>query len=196
MSDSFEMLVDLEATPGEAEGVAQVVLDRFRELDLIAGEANSDCVLGGTGYRPGPAVADLYDLGERSYPFWRLVTCGVEPRIGRGFNEFALGESFEGYVCPACGAEFDPVGDAFDHAIADAIDQWLDESGSAMVSCPECREKRPVTEWQCKPPFGFGNVSFTFWNWPPLDSPSWNIDIAGIVRQVTGHAIVETHGHV
>lgn len=42
MSDSFEMLVDVEATPRQAKGVARAVLGRFRELGLIRGEANPD----------------------------------------------------------------------------------------------------------------------------------------------------------
>jgi hypothetical protein len=36
MSDSFEMLVDVEATPQQAEGVAREVLGRFRKMGLIA----------------------------------------------------------------------------------------------------------------------------------------------------------------
>jgi hypothetical protein len=67
MSDNFEMLVDVDATPQQAEGVSRAVLDRFRKLGLITGKLNSDCVLGGKGYRPGPAVADSYKLQKRQY---------------------------------------------------------------------------------------------------------------------------------
>jgi hypothetical protein len=196
MSDHFEMLVDVEATLHQADGVARAVLERFRKLGLITGKANSDCVLGGTGYRPGPAVADLYKLRKRECRFWELVTCGVEPHVGRAFNEWALGPSCEGFKCPACGAEIEPFGDAFGHAISKAIGKWMGESGPAVVSCPACLRKLPITDWQCKPPFGFGNVSFRFWNWPPFDSSSWGIDIAGVVREVSGHTIVKTHGRI
>ena len=57
-------------------------------------------------------------------------------------------------------------------------------------------EKHSVTEWRFKPPLGFGNLSFRFWNWPPLDSPSWRIDIPALVRDVTGHRIVSTWGRI
>lgn len=196
MSDNFEMLVDVEATPKHAEGIARAVLGRFRELGLITGRANSECVLGGTGYRPGPAVASSYKLRKRECRFWELVTCGVEPQVGRAFNEWALGPSCEGFVCPACGARIEPFGDSFMDAIEKAIGEWMDQSDSADVPCPACGKKRPITEWGCKPPLGFGNVSFRFWNWPPLDSSSWRLDIAEIVREVSGHVIVRTYGHI
>jgi hypothetical protein len=196
MSDNFEMLVDVEATPSQAEGIARAVLGRCRELGLITGEANSDCVLGGTGYRPGPTVAGLYKLQEGEFRFWELVTCGVEPHVGRAFNGWALGPSCEGFVCPACEAEIEPFSDTFTATVWQALGEWEGESGPAEVPCPACGKKRPITEWQCKPAFGFGNVSFQFWNWPPLDSPSWGLDIAGIFREVSGHAIVLTYGHI
>ena len=110
MSDHFMMLVDVDATSSQAGGVARAVLDRFRNLGLITGDANPDCVLGGTGYRPGHAVAELYKCGEHETPFWKYRTCGVEPRVGRDFNGWALNLSDDGLICPACGAA--PFGDA------------------------------------------------------------------------------------
>jgi hypothetical protein len=195
MSDSFEMLVDIDATPSEADAVAGAVLDRFRELGLITGEANSDCVLGGIGYRPGSAVAELYELGEREGKFWELVTCGVEPAIGRSLNMWALGPVCEEFSCAACGVKIEPLSDALDE-IAKAIVEWQEESGPALVACPKCQQKYAVTQWQCKPPLGFGNLSFRFWNWPPLDLRSWKIDIPELVREVTGHTVVQTYGHL
>jgi hypothetical protein len=196
MSDTFEMLVDIDATPSQADGVVRAVLERFRNLGLIAGDANPDCVLGGIGYRPGPAVAELYQRQKREGRFWELVTCGVEPHVGRAFNEWALGPACEGFVCPACGAHIEPFGNALGDEMATAASEWVNESGGALVSCPECLSNRPITEWQCRPPFGFGNLSFRFWNWPQLDSTLWKIDIAGVVQQVSGHTIVKTNGHV
>jgi hypothetical protein len=117
MSD-FEMLVDADVMAEEAEDVSRAVLGRFRELGLITGKLSDECVLGGKGYRPGPAVADLYKLRDGERRFWELVTCGVEPVVARGFNVWALGPSFEGFLCPSCAAKieiepsFDPFGNA------------------------------------------------------------------------------------
>ena len=97
MSDSFELLVDVDVTLEEAEGVAQAVLDRLHTLGLI---------------------------------------------------------------------------------------------------CARAAARRSITEWECQPPLGFGNLSIRFWNWPPLDSSSWKINIPGTVEDVTCHKIVMTHGHL
>jgi hypothetical protein len=196
MSDNFELLVDVDAAAGEAADLSRAVLDRFRKVGLIAGRANGDCVLRGKGYRPGPAVPDAFKRQRRECRFWELVTCGVEARVGRGFNAWALGPVCEGLGCPSCGSEFEPFGDALGDAIEKAIGEWIQQSGRALVPCPQCRTSRPITEWGCKPPLGFGNLAFCFWNWPPLDSPSWKIDIAAMARDVTGHTIVRTYGHV
>jgi hypothetical protein len=196
MSDNFEMLVDADATLEEAESVSRSVLNRFRELAWISGQASADCVLGGSGYRPSPAIADAYRLQPRQHPFWTLATCGVEPQVGRGFNEWALGPVCEGFTCPSCAAEFDPFDDAFEDGTGTAIGEWIGQSGPALLRCPGCAKSQPITEWQCEPPLGFGNLSFRFWNWPSFDSPFWKIDIIDVVREVTGHAIVRTYGHI
>lgn len=196
MSDSFEMLVDVDATTEEAEGLSRAVLNRFRKLRLITGRANGNCVLGGKGYRPGPAVPKRYKLRRRECRFWELVTCGVEPHIGQGFNEWVLGPVCEGFTCSACGAEIKPFGQEFGDAIGQAIGEWMDRSGPGLLRCPRCGEGRSIAEWQCKPPLGFGNLALRFWNWPPLASPAWKIDIAAVVREVTHHTIVSTYGHI
>lgn len=180
----------------EAEGLKHRVLERFRELGLIAGEANEDCVLGGEGYRPGPAVSELFKLENEHFPFWELLTCGVEAKVGREFNYWAYGPSCEGYSCPRCEAEFGPDEEDLQETLSGAIGEWADQSGPALVTCPRCGGDMPITEWRCDPPLGFGNLSFTFWNWPPLNSPAWQIDIPAIVRELTGHTIIATNGHI
>ncbi len=196
MSDSFEMLVDVDATLDEADGLQRAVIDRFRTLGLITGELDPDCVLGGRGYHPGPAIPQFYDRDEREGAFWELRTCGVEPQVRRSYNFWALGPACEGLTCPACRTTVKPLNDEFGDAVGEALGEWDNESGPALLTCPQCSQSQTITEWQCHPPLGFGNLSFRFWNWPPLDLPSWKIDIAGIVREVTGHRIEATHGHL
>jgi hypothetical protein len=190
------MLVDVEATADEAEQLSCAVLDRFRDVGLIAGTLTRECALGGEGYPPGPAIPDLYALEGDEGPFWQLITSGVEPRVGRDFNEWALGPVCEGFTCSTCRAEIEPFSDEMGDSVAKAVAAWIDQTGSILVTCPRCGSTRPITEWECKPPLGFGNLAFRFWNWPPLDLPSWKLDIVAIVREVTGHAMVRTHGHI
>ncbi len=196
MSDGFEMIVDSDVTIEEAAIVAESVLALLRAQGLVAGEANAHCVLAGSGYQPGPALSKAYIPEAHEPPFWRLTTCGVEPRVGRDFNQWALGPSCEGFTCPTCEARFEPDDEDLDPAVAEAIGQWMDESGPAIVPCPRCNKEMPITQWRCEPPLGFGNLSFVFWNWPPLCSPSWQIDILDLVRKRTGHNVIRTHGRI
>ena len=196
VSDNFEMLVDADVTIEEAKDVARAVLAQYRKHGLIPGKANRECVLGGKGYRPGPSIPRLYKRQPREGRFWQLLTCGIEPHVGRGFNDLALGPVREGFSCPACRAEIEPFEGAFGDELARAIAEWLDQSGPALVRCPKCEERSLITQWQCKPPLGFGNLSFRFWNWPPLASSSWKIDIVALTREASRHTIVSTHGHL
>ena len=196
MSDHFQMLVDVEATSEQSANVVQLVIARFHELGLITGKANKDCTLGDDGYRPGPAMHEFYRVGKREGRFWELITCGVEPTAGRSFNQWALGAVCEGFTCPACEVHMEPYIDPFFKALGIAIGDWLKEAGPAIVPCPECHIESSVQDWQCRPPLGFGNVSFTFWNWPPFDRTEWKIDVVGIVQEVSGHNIVRTYGHL
>jgi hypothetical protein len=196
MSDNFEMIVDSDVTIDDAGRVGKSVVAMLREHGLITGKANAKCVLDGKGYRPGPGISQAYKLGEDEAPFWELHTSGVESRVGRSFNQWALGPSCEGFVCPACEATFGPDDDELGSVLADAIEQWVEESGPALAACPRCHAEVPVTQWRCDPPLGFGNLSFVFWNWPPLNSPGWQIDILDLVRRLTGHTVILSHGHI
>ena len=67
-------------------------------------------------------------------------------------------------------------------------------TGPGLIRCPHCEKDVPIAEWKCNPPHGIGNLAFTFWNWPPLDSTDWRISIPDLVRQLTGHRIIYTYG--
>ncbi len=196
MSENFEMLVDPEVTLGQAEMLRQRILAVLHDHELIAREPDMQCALGSLGFRPGPAVHSTYEPLENEFPFWDQVTCGVEVRVGRDFNHWAYGTSCEGYACPRCSQEFEPENEALAETLAEAIGQWVEQTGPALVVCPACNQQVPVTEWRSSPALGFGNLSVVFWNWPPLDSPSWRIDIRELLERATLHSLVRTHGHL
>jgi hypothetical protein len=196
MGESFVMLADQEVKREEANEALARVLCRFRAEGLIMGELDADCVLGGEGYRPGPAIPKAYELGESAVPFWELKTCGVEPRVGRTFNYWAYGPSCEGFSCPICKAEYEAHDDRVSDMFSDAIGQWVQESGPTLVICAFCAREVPLTEWLWRPPLGFGNLSFTFWNWPSLHSPRWRVNIHETTEQATGHKLVYSYGRV
>jgi hypothetical protein len=197
MSDYFQMLVDADVSLEDAGFVADAVIGELRSHGLIKGQLTYDDLgpdSGPEGYRPGPATPNLYKQGREKYQFWKVRPRVVEVRIERSFNLwFAL--VCEGYACPLCGAQFDDGDKLVEPPIVEALGEWMEQSGPALVNCPWCGGTAEITRWHSDPPFGFGNLAFVFWNWPELDCPPWKIDIPDIVRKVTGHTIVSTFGH-
>ena len=196
MSDNFEMLVDVDVSLTDARGLSDAVIAEFRNRGFIAGDLTPDCVLGGSGYKPGPSIPEIYKPQSCESTFWTLITSGVEPHVERTFNHWALGPSCEGFTCLQCSGSIEPFDDEFGDAMMVAIEQWTTDSGAAELACPHCKQPTAVTSWRAKPPLGFGNLSFRFWNWPPFDFPGWQYDIPKLVQDITGHTIVRTWGHI
>ena len=48
------------------------------------------------------------------------------------------------------------------------MEQWFQNSGPALLACPQCGASQAINHWQHDPPWGFGCLGFEFWNWPPL----------------------------
>ena len=93
MSDSSVTLVDLDASPKEAERLAEALRDWLVEQRIISAET-SDCVLGSDeGHRPGEQLAHALDKPEdaESSDLRRLMTNGVAFQVGR--TVFDAGDS-------------------------------------------------------------------------------------------------------
>jgi hypothetical protein len=84
---------------------------------------------------------------------------GLDVSIGR--QVFPSGQPGSTITCPKC------KGLAPDRW-SDAITEWYKEEGAALLECDECGEVHSVTDWVFSPAWGFGNLGFTFWNWPSL----------------------------
>ncbi len=48
-----------------------------------------------------------------------------------------------------------------------AVDDWH-RGGDGMLDCPACNFSAPITKWRTEPSWAFGDVTITFWNWPPI----------------------------
>jgi hypothetical protein len=190
------MLVDEDVSLADAPAVSANVIAAFRDRQLITGDLTPDCVLGGTGYRLGPAVPTIYTPEPNEGRFWELMTSGVQPSVQRSFNHWALGPSCEYFVCPSCDQKHSRSDSPIWDAIFEAVGHWHEPNGDATILCPACGNAANLTEWHSRPPLGFGNLSFRFWNWPPFDLPSWKVDIPELVRGITGHRIVVSWGHL
>lgn len=182
MGDYFQSIVDPEATEAEATSLADRVVRLLVAEQIVVSEL-TDCVFGESGYAPGPAYAKA--TGLLDVHLLTLRTNGMEVVSTRtvfhnGGNGFEL-------VCSACGEQTEPKQGWW----ADAAGEWYDRAGPGMLQCPACLVSRPVTEWEHDPPVGFGNLGFTFWNWPPLTT-----EFIAAVGQRLGHRVVHVEGRV
>jgi hypothetical protein len=86
---------------------------------------------------------------------------GLEVHVGR--NVYHPFQGDVGMFCPNCGlqAEFDEAWDA-------AILEWYNREGAGMLGCRNCPQVTAIDEWIYDPPWGFGELGFTFWNWPMM----------------------------
>jgi hypothetical protein len=180
MSDSFQLLVDVDAILEEAPFLAESVVNRLDQLGLIVGPLDSECVLGGVGYRPGARAAKLYRPSPREGRFWELKTCGVEPITKRSFNEWMQCDYLE---CHACRPKFEPFCEELGNRVVIAIGEWMNQTAPGLLRCPRCGVGRTIDSWSASPPIGFGNLFFRFWNWPPFDLPAWKTDVPALVQR-------------
>jgi hypothetical protein len=197
MSDHFQSIVDRDATLDEALALADQIVGWLVERGIIL-PIPTDCTLGGTGHPPGPkfhnAVIPPYASrlgpdGERirdDGTLLKLRTNGLEVSVGR--TVFHAGGYGIGPICCGCGTRFETLDEL---SWDDAVEQWYHGRGDGLLACPRCGHTEPVTEWNHDPPFGFGNLGLTFWNWSRLKEEF----VAEIGRRF-GHRTLLVHGRL
>lgn len=185
MGDSFECLVDVEVGAGDARDAADRARQRLIADEIVVSTPDPTSVVGGTGYRPGPRILELYHPSRGEARFWRAKTNGVEIEAGRFSNVmFPFDASPR---CPKCDAQA-PI-----ERFIEAAGRWAerDDDGfdGAMVECARCEHAALAPDWKSSPPIVFGHLSLRFWNWPPLTASGWRIDIVKLVSEALGHRV-------
>jgi hypothetical protein len=163
MGDSFQTIVDRDIPAAEAEPVASAVLQWLVERGYVE-RGQRDCILGkgGMGHPPGPNYRAIVELSKRHRDnTLKLRTNGLS--IIRGRTVFDAGQGGLELVCRQCGSRIEG-----NNSWSKAIREWHEGKGGFLFSCPECGHVEPVSEWRYDPPWGFGDLGFQFWNWPPL----------------------------
>ena len=178
MGDSYQVIVDRDASLDQSEHFGSIVLDWLIAERIVEPEA-SDCALGGLGHRPGPC--HLKATAESPRWFTGLATNGM--RIVKARTVF-FGWLDSEVRCKQCG-----VVNSID-AFHDAAQNWY-KGGEGRLACSACRLADAITEWQISPPWGFGNLGFEFWNWPWLRD-----SFVEDVSRLLGHRTVLVPGSI
>jgi len=159
LSDTFQAIVDVDASEAASEELAARVLDWLWAEGIVSRE-KSDNVLGAdAGYGPGDRLAAWVPEGDDE-SFRGRWTNGLEVSTSAGVY-VAPGEDEVG-ECPR--GHRQPLPEEWGEIMA----AWLDNPDAAVVICTTCEAEYPLAEWHLAPLLAVGNLAFTFWNWPPL----------------------------
>lgn len=186
MGDSFQTLVDPVATLDDAAALAERVIADLVEAGFISPET-SNCTLGEDGYPPAVAMARHLKNGDDRV--LTLRTNGLEVTTGRSVHLSAFVDSIR---CPLCGGA---APDLNRLPWLETIGEWY-EGGSGLLTCPACQQEAQVTDWRFQPTCGFGNLSFTFWNWPPFTADHWLKTPLEVIEATLGRPCVLVGGTI
>lgn len=187
MGDHFQTIVDIDATAAQAPDLAASVVAWLVGRGIVVA-GTSDCALDGAGHAPGPNHADA--VAEPTPRLHTLRCNGMAVIIER--TVFCSGEASQ-VGCPHCDTIIELLDEggvpaAAWQPLADAIGAWHAD-GVDGYSCPGCGRPAGLNEWRWSPPWGFGYLGLTFWNWPLLAGEF----VAGLSRRL-GHRTVRTYG--
>lgn len=182
MGDSYQSIVDLEATPDVAEGLAARVIDFLVTREVILPSPSENCVLGGPpGHPPGPKAP--YVQTEHGEQVFSTYTNGVQT-IAERHVYYSVGSDA---ICPACKADF---GVDWPAEIRARLNKWWKDGGGTYVMCPKCAVNSPFECW-LQPPWALGHLGFTFWNWWSLKE-----DFVATIAELLQHRVVVVCGKI
>ena len=184
MSDWLQFLVDERITPEDAELHARQVRERLVTDGWIAPKADEKCALGGKGHRPGRDASSLYSGRGGERDFAKHLTNGVVIDTAPFTNLAAGPYQTDLLICPTCETAIDT------DLLMECVGSWMSGDAGAKVHCDGCDEDLALRSLRCtdagESPVVCGNLTLTFYNWPPLDSPSWQRSVIDVVADVLG----------
>jgi hypothetical protein len=105
-------------------------------------------------YQPGEHSRNvcLYDTPGDTFDNWLEVV--IERTV------FHAGEGGIQIFCPQCQTEQVEQGADW----STAVQTWFN-GGEENLACVNCNYRAPLSGWRFDPPWGFGNLGFSFSNW-------------------------------
>jgi hypothetical protein len=167
LGDYFQTIADVEADAEEADELADAVVSWLLETGVVL---SADCV-------------------SRN----EVTTEGLVVLTGRNVFYSMTGENE--ITCPHCGQVTASDCDDDDRPIGvwqdllDTIGVWYDGRRGDRP-CPSCDNSVELNDWIWSPPWGFGYLGFTFWNWGEPLRPQFKAEVSHRL----GHRTVYPHG--
>ncbi len=166
MGGRFTQLVDSQINLREAAGEGTRMVAWLQARGIIgSGQSQADFCQENFGYVPSfdadnmvyPPGLNFLDAYEESYPGDKPDGDWLEVIIQR--RAYLPGGSFD-VLCPQCGRDQVKLGDAW----LETIDAWFHGWPKNLI-CAACGHEAPLSDWRFDPPWGFGNLGFSFESW-------------------------------
>jgi hypothetical protein len=118
----------------------------------------SDCVLGSeNGYAMSDGARSV--VNEPDYLSYVPTANGLDVVTNRTIFDTG-GNGIDELICPKCKTDISQED-------WDFLEPW--SSGETDdLRCPACGERSEIHNFDFVPEWGFGDLGFTFWNWPPF----------------------------
>lgn len=183
MSDNVQWVVDLDASPEEAQEFAAKVKDWLLAQGIV-----SNTICAKRSYRdselllPGPSATGWRVDGDGDFPSMHGLDIVTERTV------FHTGDNgIQALRCPRCAQDHDPA----DVPWSESVEAWFTAEGSDTLRCPACDCESSIVDWQfLELNWGFGNLAFGFWNWPITEK------LAEEIGAVLKHRCRLVHEHI
>jgi hypothetical protein len=162
MGDTFQTIIDATVRPDDADHLARHVVAFLAGKGIIQAAPSEE-----GGYPRGPRALEISDpAGLRpAHETIPPVYSHLQVIIGRATHAGDMSETRPPEAsCPSCRRTLDDPDDEW----SAAVQAWLAGDSDSSLVCPSCGKAAPVDAWGYASRFGFGNLAFRFWNWPPF----------------------------
>jgi hypothetical protein len=158
MGDTFQTIVDRDATPHDAPRLARSVVDLWVAEGVVLAEAKPGWGLSDLpAHPPGPHWHKAVDDARWGSPE------GVVVHTERHVFFSMLDACDPSTSCPRCTAVADDS-----PLLSEAVEQWH-RTGEADIPCHACGETAPAPAWHWSDDhLALAHLGFEFWNWPSL----------------------------
>ncbi|WP_372724042.1 hypothetical protein [Novipirellula sp.] len=181
-------MIDHNATPDDAASIGDAVIELLISERMLLDTPNSECVLNGVGYPPGPRLSEIYNFADRELAFWSELTVnGVKVHAERYVNFFAF-PVFEHAICPACKTLFSDDESVMDQ-LYDCVGHFINDDRLNSLRCPKCSVPTRCDHWTTKPDVGLSYLGIEFWNWAPLSHSGWTLSIPELISNRLGRTM-------
>ena len=195
-NDWYQALVVLDVPAERTKALAIEATSRLAKERLITIYEDQHLKTHVSGkFAPGPDLARI--SGYQDKDFADMNIGGMDVYVDSWVNDYGI-VGLDQAICPSCNTEFNSH--TFEQtaflieAFADAGKQFSEQRVLPSVTCPNCNANLPVNLWQTMPHLGFCNLAFTFWNWPPFDG--WSLNIQDIISETLRYEVVLTYGRL